>query len=219
MIWLLSFSLIYSDSVQDLKHYISENLESFPGWCSQEKAFKLADWVIKTKPDIYVEIGVYAGKSIFPVAATMHYIKHGKIVGIDAWDVDVCLDNFDPIKDEESIECWANINFDHFRSVFEENIHSFGLSYLISVASVSSKRAVQILPEIDFLHIDGNRKKNGTLEDLNLYLPKVKYLGIICLNDADLPEMIHSKMRLERDCKLVDTVGNGKCLFYQKVSK
>ncbi len=45
-----------------------------------------------------------------------------------------------------------------------------------------------LLPDIDFIHIDGNPSKEGFLQDLLLYLPKVKVGGYVFFSNLLVSE-------------------------------
>ena len=47
----------------------------------------------------------------------------------------------------------------------------------------TSKKAFKRIPAIDFIHFDGNFSEESCLEDLTLYLPKVKKGGHVLLSN------------------------------------
>ena len=55
------------------------------GWCSIEKAYALASAIIALRPGVVVEIGIWAGRSLIPMALALKKVGAGKIIGIDPW--------------------------------------------------------------------------------------------------------------------------------------
>jgi predicted O-methyltransferase YrrM len=66
----------------DVLHYMSE----LHGWCAPGKAKLLVDLVLKTKPNIILEIGVWGGKSLIPMAYALRENGRGIAYGIDPWE-------------------------------------------------------------------------------------------------------------------------------------
>jgi hypothetical protein len=61
------------------------------GWCAQEKAAILIDLILKSKPEIILEIGVWGGKSLVPMACALRANHKGIIYGIDPWEATASL--------------------------------------------------------------------------------------------------------------------------------
>ena len=55
------------------------------GWCKLEKANALAAAIVSIQPNLIVEVGVWAGRSLIPMALSLKYLGKGKILGIDPW--------------------------------------------------------------------------------------------------------------------------------------
>ena len=60
-------------------------MRQLEGWCSEQKASILVELVLKTRPEKIVEIGVFGGKSLVPMACALKENGSGKIYGIDPW--------------------------------------------------------------------------------------------------------------------------------------
>src|ERR1035437_4079135 len=87
------------------------------GWCSLEKAHALAAAILTLRPNIIVEVGVWAGRSIVPMGLALKKLaemnpsaKHGRIIGIDPW------------KAEESAKEMTGEDFKWWSSVDHERI-------------------------------------------------------------------------------------------------
>ncbi len=62
---------------------ISSVAETTDGWTSQAKASALAAIVLTMKPAMAIEIGVWAGKGLLPIAFAMREVGGGIVTGID----------------------------------------------------------------------------------------------------------------------------------------
>src|SRR3990167_10736869 len=61
-------------------------MEPLQGWCTREKAAYLIDLILIEKPKKIVEIGVFQGKSLIPMACALEANGSGLIFGIDPWN-------------------------------------------------------------------------------------------------------------------------------------
>ena len=83
-------------------------LSSLDGWCSTEKARALCNLVEEIKPKLILELGVFGGRSLVPMAITQKNIQCGISVGIDHWSYQSSLEG-DDIGDD--VEYWKNLNY------------------------------------------------------------------------------------------------------------
>jgi hypothetical protein len=172
--------------------------------------------VLKIEPDVCVEIGVFGGRSLYPVAATLKHLKKGVIVAIDAWDENECIRYFEPIKDSHHIDWWTKININEIYKSYLNLISSRELENQIITIRNSSERAANILGEIDLLHLDGNHGEIPSGKDVALYLPKVRSGGYIWINDSLSYNIQPSIDVLLEACELIDTVDEGNCILFRK---
>ena len=168
-----------------LKGHVIDKLRD--SWCSREKVNLLMDLVYLTRPKVCVEIGAFTGSSVLPVAATLGLLQFGAIYAVDAWSnqtaVRYLADN-DPNK-----FWWSNVNMKDVRRMFDQMIYSWHLNAFCAAIQEPSEKAVTHLPEIDFLHLDGDYSEIGSCLDVELYLPKVKSGGYILLSNVFV--MVH----------------------------
>ena len=74
----------------------------------------------------------------------------------------------------------------HIKASFDRMINQWHLSPVCTTIALPSEAAVQQIGTIDFLHLDGNFSEAGSLNDVKLYLPKVKEGGYILLSNLFL---------------------------------
>ena len=188
------------------------------GWCSREKAERLMDLVLKEKPKVCVEIGVFEGASVFPIATTLQFLGGGVIYCIDPWDRMEAIRYFNPTEDKESIEWWEKVNFERIYKNFQRFINIRKLNeYCVILRKSSSDAAEDIKEPIDFLHIDGNHSEIISLLDVRTYLPKVRSGGYICYNDCFWPERIAAMDLLSESCEFVRFINKDNCILLRKL--
>lgn len=162
---------------RDVSTYLSGS------WCSQEKIDLLMDLVLITKPKVCVEIGACTGSSVLPVAATLQYLKMGKIYAIDAWSNEECIRYLEP--SDPNRDWWSKVDMSLVRNQFENMVQMWRLEDRCLVIHKSSlKAALDIKEKIDLLHMDGDYSERGSLQDVRVYLPKVRSGGYILLSNA-----------------------------------
>jgi hypothetical protein len=172
-------SILKVPGFKNLKAHVLESLVN--SWCSQEKANLLMDLVAITKPKVCVEIGAFTGSSVLPVAATLKYLGQGKIFAIDAWSNADAILHLD--EDDTNRSWWSAVDMDQAQNTCMQMIKSWSLNSYCTVIKNPSEKAVQQVDTIDFLHFDGDFSEIGSLQDVKLYLPKVKSGGYILLSN------------------------------------
>src|SRR5262245_10441888 len=90
--------------MSDLKQHCWSVISKLDGWCEEEKANKLIDLVMHHKPDIIVESGIFGGRSIIAMAMAVRAIEHGRVYGIDPWEVAAAIEG----ESEKNVEWWSN---------------------------------------------------------------------------------------------------------------
>ncbi len=210
-------SILENPYLKELKRKVTDYLENT--WCSKEKINLLMDLVAVTHPSVCVEIGAFSGSSVLPVAATLKFLRHGKIYAIDGWSNEVVTKNLD--LDDPNREWWSKVDMLHAFKTFQHTLAHWNLQHYCILIRKPSNVAVQQLPEIDFLHIDGDYSEKGTLEDVELYLPKVKSGGYILFSNVftrvkDKSPKLVALPILTDACEIVAEIENDHALLLQK---
>lgn len=172
-----------------------ENLQ-IDGWCTKEKGQKLIQLITEKKnpiPKEFVEIGVFGGSSLFYCAQAIKILAEkdpsykGKIYGIDPWDKNVALEGWD--EKDPNFKWWSELNFETIYEKFLKNLYALQLESYVSILKKPSVQAVKEFEDntLDFIHIDGNHGKSG-LQDVIMWIPKVKSKGLIIFDDTDWVE-------------------------------
>ncbi len=199
-----------------LKRRIHLIQESAEGWCSEEKAQAFADLVVKVKPKVCVEIGVFGGASLIPVACALKALGSGIILGIDPWDNAECVKYLDYAEDKEHIDWWSSVKLNFVYYHFLDKLILYELEDCCRILKMTSDRAVSEIGEIDILHIDGQRSQEQTLKDAKTYFPKVVSGGYIWVGDT----LFYNKQKaidfLLEKCEIETVVDNGNCVLFKK---
>lgn len=152
------------------------------GWCGLEKAGCLIDYTDEicknVKNPICVEIGVFGGKSVLPIALELKRHKKGKIYAIDPWL------NAEAVKgyDGPNYEYWKQIDLEYFYNVFKQSIKEFELHDYVEVIRKTSDDAPKF-SNINFLYIDGQHTIQA-MKDAIKYASNVAIGGYCVLDDV-----------------------------------
>ena len=205
-----------SVKVIELKERVAKVLPSLDGWCTLEKALNFIDLVFEVKPKICVEIGVFAGASVFPVASALKVLDQGVIIAIDPWEKVECIKDYDPIEDEADLKWWRKLDMDSIYNSYIYMLKSFNLEkYCVTFKTTAAKAASKI-DTIDILYIDGNHSELGSVQDVLFYLPKVKQGGYIWMNDTLWEKRQEAVDLLLAACDVVKLIDNGNCILFKK---
>lgn len=199
-----------SPSWEEYKQETFHELPLIPGWCHKEKAEKLMSLIYETRPEICVEIGTFAGSSTYPIARALRFLGKGVIYTIDAWDNKACIEGLDP--NHSNIVWWSSLELNATREQFIFMIFKKQLTTFCYPIFMRSERAHTLFADhsIDFLYIDGNFSRQGSIRDVLAYFPKVKPEGLIWLNDADSIFKNKAVAYLMKNCQWVKEKSLGK---------
>lgn len=215
LFFCISFSL-HATPIEEVMAKVSEATPNLHGWCTKEKALHFVDLVFEVKPDLCVEIGVFGGRSLFPVAAALKALDHGMVVAIDPWNRDEIIRYFDPVKDQPHIQWWSKINYEQIYGSFLGMLAQYQLEDYVVTLRTTSELASYAIGDIDILHIDGNHNEQVSNQDVRLYLPKVKVGGYIWLNDTLWSDLQSSVDLLFESCDVVKVIDGGNAVLFRK---
>lgn len=157
------------------------------GFCTLDKAGCLIDYVdeICQKVDnpVCVEIGVYGGKSILPVALELKRNKKGIVHAIDPWSNDEATKGYYG----EDLDFWHTIDLEKYFRIFKKSIKEFKLTDYVNVIRASSDDAPSFT-DIDLLYIDGQHTEQA-LKDVEKYATHVKPGGYCLVDDVNWGEV------------------------------
>jgi len=175
----------------------------------------------------YVEIGVYRGRSFFPMALTTK-MTGGMAYGVDAYDNEVAKEyDLDSVVQSQVTDFIEQTNFSQIYKDVIKLQEKLELTENSEIIKDKSSTAIDYFRSnnisIDMLHVDGNHDTLCVMEDVNLYLPLINKGGFIVLDDIDwnsvkpVFDKLNSKFNLVFSNGLfaIFSIGN---LFKRKVS-
>lgn len=198
----------------DLTTEINQMLvEVKEGWCWPEKAIAMANLILEINPELVVEIGIFAGRSLLPQALALQKLNHGRIVGIDPWKREATLEGG---VGAESQSWWSDLDLHKIHSEFMDHLWRLKLNWRCIVIRSSADECAPLFEpaSINILHIDGNHTEEVSCRDVQVWLPKVKPTGYIWFDDTHWPSTQKALTMMAQDCEIIRDVGT--CRLFQK---
>jgi hypothetical protein len=155
----------------------SGKYEKIEGWCSREKAIKMASYV--NKNSLCVELGVFGGRSLLPLCL----MTDNKVFGIDAWNINSSLEGENS---QDNYEWWSKINYNDMFQYTKNLINKYKCNNC-KLLRMNSYEAVGFFENesIDVLHQDSNHSEKISCLEVELYDIKVKPGGIWIFDDTN----------------------------------
>jgi len=182
-------------SIEHFKQRVFLSMAQLEGWCSNQKASLLMDYIFLKKPEVVVEIGVFGGKSLIPMAYALQKNRSGKIYGIDPWSCAKSTEGWGGPNEDY----WAKLDHDAILSGLQNKIIQFKLTDEIELIRASSEDA-PIIENIQMLHIDGNHSEETSLFDVKKWVPLVEKGGLIIFDDVNWESTSKAVSWLNQNC-------------------
>lgn len=186
----------------ELKQKITLAVATLEGWCTQEKAEYIAELVLNNKPVRVVEIGVFGGKSVIPMAlAAKQY--GGRVWAIDPWSKQAALEGSISIEDAQ---WWGSVvNLDFIYSGFVGAVNKFDLLSTIATLRMTDEQAIHHFEDesIGVLHVDGNHTPEVSRRYITQWGAKIKPGGYLIMDDTDWPSQAETLKLIESQYQLV----------------
>lgn len=163
---------------QEIENILDLIPQDFGGGCGFNKASLMTHLFSMFDLKTYVEIGVYRGRSFFPMAAACKY-QQGRAYGIDPYDCETAKENEVAPEYQEHVNNFIDsLDFSKMYNDVENLRNQLNLGDYSMILREKSSDAVNYFREnniiIDMLHIDGNHDTRFVMEDIELYWPLVK---------------------------------------------
>lgn len=157
---------------------ISVTNKQLQGWCGESKAIVLASMVLALQPDTVLEIGVFGGKSLIPMALAMKEINRGVVIGVDAWSKQVAVREQ---TSQEHRDWWDKLDIENIYHGFMQQLDILDLHKHVEVVR---KQSQDFNPPqaVSILHVDGSHGIT-TINDIMRFAPKVVIGGLVIIDD------------------------------------
>ncbi|MEM1282353.1 MAG: class I SAM-dependent methyltransferase [Chlamydiota bacterium] len=162
----------------DYREEALRSLQETQGWCTTLKASVLMDFVHTLKAQRVVEIGVFGGSSLIPIAYALKERGEGIIYGIDPWLTEASVEGMEGLHEL----WWATIDHEAILQGLLQKISDYKLDTYIELLRTTSEEAPNI-EGIDILHVDGNHSDRTSFFDVTKWVPLVRKGGIIIFDD------------------------------------
>lgn len=183
---------------------IAAHLDKLPhGWCRLEKAYRLAELILEHKTQRAIEIGIFGGRSVVPMALAMRAQQSGFVIGLDPWDLEHALEGDNGPEQEQ---WWQGVKFPEIRRIFVEHIEHSDLSPWLGWLQLGSVEAAPFFGDqaFDLIHLDGDHAELTSCRDVELWLPKLKLGGLFVLDDSNWPTQGKAKGMLDIWCEKIE---------------
>lgn len=138
------------------------------GWCSPQKAAALASAVLAFRPELIVEIGVFGGSSLIPLALAAKEIGRCKVMAIDPW---LAVASVEGQVNQADRDYWSNQqNHEMVYKDFLQKVSDLGLTEIVDIRRARSDD-VEPPTNIGLLHLDGNHSDQA-VKDVERFFPK-----------------------------------------------
>lgn len=166
---------------------IPETVFNLEGWCTKEKAYRLYNLVKESNSKLSVELGVFGGKSLIPIALAHKEINNGICIGIDPWCAQSSTESYDP--NDPNYQWWDKVNYNYIFDSFINSLIKYQVNNIVTYYRKKSNEVINLFENesIDILHQDGNHSETISTEEIELYNTKIKPNGFWIMDDTDWP--------------------------------
>ena len=148
------------------------------GWCSVPKAYTLASSVLALRPDVTIEIGVWGGKSLIPLALAHKEIGKGIVVGIDPWTPAASVEG--QVNDADK-KHWGTTDHESVYQEFLGLLKTFQIDQCVRVHRMKSDECPRY-EGVSLLHIDGNHGPQA-IKDVEKFAPMCRSGALLVADD------------------------------------
>jgi predicted O-methyltransferase YrrM len=173
---------------EDIERWLDNNPH---GWASKEKVAAMVGAVLALRPKLVVEIGVWTGRSLIPMAMALKYItSEGCVLGIDPWSNAASSEGMSG----PNLEFWGGANHQAFYELFIQSIEAVGVQPWVQTRRCRSdefeldSQGLAATGPIDILHVDGNHGEEASIYDVLHFAPRVRMGGLFFMDDVEWAE-------------------------------
>jgi hypothetical protein len=168
----------------DVNEIIERELPGLPGWCSNEKGYRLAD-LVRGK-QLVVELGVFGGRSLVAMALGLKDSSNAfsRIDGIDPYTPAAALEG-DNHPDNNS--WWSSLDYDAVARTAQDALYRLDLMPYARLVRMLSREVVGFYSDgtIDVLHQDANHSEATSCEEVTRWTPKIRPGGYWVFDDTN----------------------------------
>jgi hypothetical protein len=166
---------------------IQSHVLALQGWCTPEKAWRLAELILDNRLQWAVEVGIFGGRSIIPMALAMREQNYGRVYGLDPWDVAHATEGENG---DEQTKWWTTqVDLKSIRTGFEAHVLRHGLLEWLHWFPVGSIEGEGLFQDgwANLVHVDSNHSELTSCRDIRLWSRKLAPDGFLVFDDLDWP--------------------------------
>lgn len=161
-------------------------LPAIEGWCTARKALWLSDLIAENGCTQVLEVGIFGGKSLIPMAlAVRECTPGGQVYGIEAWSSDVAGA---AAANAENDAWWREVELKAIKAGFLRNLLDNELAGIVNVLEMSPDEAFKCLTAIgldqfDLIHVGGSHSEVQAVHAAGMWPGLLRPGGILVLDD------------------------------------
>lgn len=167
-------------NTQELMNMIAHVTPEGGEWCSVDKACTLAALIAGLRPNLVVEVGVWMGGSLVPMALAARELGPGKsrVVAIDPWQAGESVLG----QTGDNADWWRQVDHEAAFRRFCDRLRRHELEGVVEVRRCRSDEVDPAGWLIGLLHVDGNHGEQA-VRDVERFAPQVEPGGVCVLDD------------------------------------
>lgn len=197
-------------------------INSLEGWCSIHKAQQLFRIAIESDSQISIELGVFGGRSLIPIALAHKAKSSGFVLGIDAWNKEASTEGSGAFKEgvtaQQNDEWWSKVNYPAIHAGCIAAIDKYALNDYCGTVRMRTLSVGTLLKDnsIDLLHQDSNHSEEISCAEVELYFSKMKEGSYWVSDDTDWTTTQKSQeLLMDKGFTLIGDYGSYK--VFQKI--
>jgi len=170
---------------------------SMEGWCSPDKAKRMARLVVETEGKTCVELGVFGGRSLAAMALAQHHVLGaGTVDGVDPYTAAAALEG---TNGQANDEWWAKLDYETILAGAKSALDRLQLTSVARLIRARSQDVVANYADgsIDVLHVDSNHSMEVSCAEVEAWHAKVRPGGYWIADDTGWATMQHAMQLLQ----------------------
>src|SRR5690348_11550419 len=135
---------------------IAQEIPSLPGWCSHSKAQRLYELTIRERPVRSIELGVFGGRSLLPIALAHWTLNLGKVIGVDPWTAAAALEGTNA---PENDKWWSEVRIGDVEASARAMLARIVPQDFWTIAKQSSLAQTEHPIKYNLMHQDSNHSE------------------------------------------------------------
>ena len=180
----------------DVEAIIELELPKLLGWCTVEKAKRMAE--LARGAHLCVELGVFGGRGLVAMALALKDQGFGSAHGVDPFTATASREG---TNDPANAEWWARVDYDAVYRAADRALQRLDLfeHARIIIRHSCEPGVVDVYPNegIDVLHQDANHSEETSCKEVKLWAPKIRAGGYWIFDDTDWASTQKAQRELE----------------------